>query len=898
MSSWQIVLITLIYLCILFAVAYFAEYMSRSGKSIVKNVHVYSLSLAVYCTAWTYYGSVGRAVNHGLDFLTIYLGPTVVCFLFWPLYRKILVICKSQRIVSIADFISQRYGKDGSLSIMVTLLFTVGVIPYIALQLKAITVSIDVLQGHTGDMELNQLTSVSNIIIVVILNIFIVLFGARSIDSSEKHEGLVAAIAFESIVKLIAFSAVGIFVTYGIFDGFDDLFQRAMSDEKISKMLLISPDNNYSTWTGLVILSMLAFVLLPRQFQVGVVENEKESHLFHASWSFPLYLILINVFVLPIAIAGMLTFSPGTVDADTYVLALPLFHNQQFLSITTFVGGFSAATSMIIVETIALSTMISNNLITPFLLKVSNETMSNQNNQWSTRILYIRRASIVLIIVLALLYDVFFAKFFALVSIGLISFAAVAQFAPAFLLGMFWKGASKWGALTGITLGFLVWAYTLVLPTVFMTSPIITEGLFGLSWLRPQCLLNLEGLDPITHSLYWSLFLNTSSFIIVSIFSRLSAKEIYYSDVFVNIYNYQGANNVQTAWKGIAKIQDLKRLLANFLGVQRSEKIIESYVIRNKINQEDHNADPRLVTFVERVLSGVIGSTSSRIMVSSVTNEEELNRDEVINMLRESQQIMDLNKELRRKSAELLKATNALKEANEQMKVMDVIKDEFLYTVTHELRTPITSVRAMAEIVHDHDDMEEEEKQKFLASIIKETERLTHLITQVLNLERYESGNQKMNITSTDITTLIDEALETVQPLVNEKNIHIVKNIPDSMMLLRCDRDMILQVFNNLLSNAIKHVEPQSGEILISVLLFYDEYQIHVSDNGKGIPKESIEFIFDKFFQAKNQTLKKPVGSGLGLAITKRIIEMHGGKIWVESKLNSGSNFIFTLPGS
>jgi signal transduction histidine kinase len=260
--------------------------------------------------------------------------------------------------------------------------------------------------------------------------------------------------------------------------------------------------------------------------------------------------------------------------------------------------------------------------------------------------------------------------------------------------------------------------------------------------------------------------------------------------------------------------------------------------------------------------------------------------------------MMELNRELKKKSIELQKATQQLTLVNEQLKEMDSMKDEFLYTVTHELRTPITSIRAMAEIVYDNDDMDEEQRQTFLGNIIKETERLSHLITQVLNLERYESGRQKLNLTPVLINNLLSEGIEALQPLADEKKASLELQLPDTMFIVRCDADLLQQVMYNLLSNAIKFVEPGTGLVKVSVHTNHDDIQIWVEDNGRGIPSGLNELIFDKFFQAKNQTLKKPQGSGLGLAICKKIVEMHNGKIWVESEEGKGSRFIFTLPNS
>ncbi len=899
MNNWLVIGGSLVYLCLLFGVAYYAEYRQRKNKSLINNPYVYALSLAVYCTAWTYYGSVGQASTRGIEFLAVYIGPTITAALFWPVLRKIIRICKTQRINSLADFISTRYGKNFSLAVLVTVLCMIGIIPYIALQLKAISSSMHILSGTTPHTGLIGILQDNTLYIAIALVAFIILFGTRSIDASEKHEGLVAAVAFESIIKLLAFLVAGIFVTFGLFNGFGDIFTKAAANEDLAKLFRFNGEGAYTTWTGLVLLSMLAVVFLPRQFQLGVVENVQENHLKKAIWLFPLYLFLITLFVLPIAFGGKLLVGDTGVNADTYVLALPLQHGAGLLSLFIFIGGFSAASSMIIVETIAISTMMSNNIATPLLLS-TRKFKTRGDGQLTNPILNIRRFSIFLIIALAFLYDKLVAQHFTLVSIGMVSFAAVSQLAPALLGGIYWKYASQKGAMAGILTGFVIWFYTAVIPSMasagFIDMSVIEQGPLGISWLRPLSLFGMEGMDSVTHCFFWSMFFNILVFVTVSLNSHRSAREIYQSEIFVDIFRHSGPGDTHAVWKGTAYLPDLNSLLANFLGKERAEKIISSYAARHKISMESKKADPRLVTFSEKVLSGVIGSASARIMVSSVTKEEELKISEVMHILRESQQMIELNKELRRKSGELQKATEQLTQVNAQLKDMDEVKDEFLYTVTHELRTPLTSIRAMAELVHDNDDMEEEQRQEFLAGIIKETERLSHLITQVLNLERYESGRQQLNLTPVLLNTLISDSIRSVTGMAMEKKITIEKQIPDSMFLIRCDADLIQQVMNNLLSNAIKFAAEKTGHVKVGLFSNDDELQIWVEDNGKGIDRELHELIFDKFFQARNQTLKKPQGSGLGLAISKKIIEMHQGKIWVESEEGKGSRFIFTLP--
>ena len=896
MSKILIAGISLAYLALLFAIAYFVERKRKHGKRYVNNAWVYALSLAVYCTGWTYYGSVGRAVNSGMDFLAIYLGPSIACALFVPVLVKIVRICRTQRISSIADFISTRYGKSFSVGVIVTLCCILGIIPYISLQLKAISDSFHVITQQYNTSG-NIFWQDDTFYITIIITVFIIIFGTRSVDASERHEGLVAAVAFESLIKLLAFILVGIFVTYGLFNGFDSLFVAAHKNN-LNTFFKLNQDDSYSTWLSMILVSMMAVMLLPRQFQVSVVENTNEKHIKKAVWLFPLYLFAINIFVIPIAIGGTLLLDRSR-HADTYVLSLPMHFNESWLSMLVYIGGLSAASSMIIVETIALATMVSNHLVLPVLLS-STDFKVNEKRSATKQIKVSRRASIIVILLLAYLYDSYIAGYFSLVSIGLVSMAAISQLAPSVVGALFWKKATKKGAIASIVIGFAVWTYTLIVPSVInaglLSQSILTEGPFGISWLKPQALFGLEGFNLFPHSLFWSMLLNIGAFVVVSVYTRVKPQDAYQANLFVDIY--ESSTEEETVWKGTVYYSDIKRLLANFIGEDRSEKLLSSYIKRysEEINPERPEAHPRIVSFTEKILSGVIGSASARFMISNITQEEEINIAEVMNIVKESQQVLELNKELKKKSIELTKTTDQLVEVNEQLTKMDALKDEFLYTVTHELRTPLTSIRALSEILYDNQDLDEDQQQLYLNSIVKETERLSHLITQVLNLERYESGRQKLHLSSENINELIQEVITSLTPLAREKNIQINYIEPSSMMVLHCDKDLLKQVLYNLISNAIKYTPKDTGLINVVARIEYDELKVWVEDNGKGIPKDLHTLIFDKFFQAHNQTLQKPEGSGLGLAICKKIIEMHDGRIWAEETGGVGIRFVFTLP--
>ncbi|HRJ16391.1 MAG TPA: sodium:solute symporter, partial [Saprospiraceae bacterium] len=542
MSAWLIVIVFICYMSLLFGVAFWAERRARQGRSVVSSPVVYSLSLAIYCTAWTYFGSVGRASVQGLGFLPIYLGPTLVAPLWIMVLKKMIHISKNQRITSVADFISARYGKSAGLGIAATIIAVVGIIPYISIQLKAIVSSVEVLMGPAfqrgGPIYLDV-----GLYVAIALAVFAILFGTRRLDPNEHHEGLIAAIAFESVVKLIAFLAVGVFVTFVLYDGFGDLFSKGATVPDIAKLFRFESSGiDGGQWFWLIVLSMSAILFLPRQFHVAVVENTDPGFVNKAAWLFPLYLLLINIFVLPIAVGGLLEFPTGTVDPDTFVLSLPLSAGHDTLALLAAVGGFSAATGMVIVSVLALSIMISNNLVLPLLLQPSI-LQRNDFTDLSPRLLGIRRVSIVIVLLMAYSYFKSVGAQYALVSIGLISFTAAAQFAPLIIGGIYWKRATRKGAMAGLLAGFVVWTYTLPLPTLVETGvlpeSLMTEGLWGLNWLKPHNLFGLTGMDPISHGAFWSLLFNIALFSIVSVYTQQSALGISQADIFVNIYKYR-----------------------------------------------------------------------------------------------------------------------------------------------------------------------------------------------------------------------------------------------------------------------------------------------------------------------------------------------------------------------
>ena len=869
--------VSLAYLLLLFAVAWWADRRAVCGRSVIGNAWVYALSMGVYCSAWTYFGSVGRAASGGVWFLPIYLGPTLAMVLAWAVLRKMVRIARRYRITSIADFIASRYGKSRALAALVTLLALVGVVPYVALQLKAVATGYEVL---TGAGPGGQGTPLIALFVALALAAFTIAFGTRQLDNTERHEGLVAAIAAESIVKLLAFMAVGAFVTFSLFSGPGDLFARALAVPEISRLLHADPAVPFAfdQWLALLVLAGLSVLLLPRQFQVMVVENVAEAHIRRAAWAFPAYLLLINLFVLPIALGGLLYFGSesgqgpafaGSANAETFVLSLPLAAGMPMLALAAFVGGLSAATGMVIVEAIAVSTMVCNDLVLPLLL----QRKSSRSRDLTGTLLFIRRAVIVALLLLGWLYYRVAGEAYALVSIGLISFAAVAQFAPALLGGMYWKGGTRNGALAGLAAGALLWAYTLMLPSIaksgwisgWLGAGFLQHGPLGLSLLRPEALLGLTGLDNLSHALFWSLLANAGLFVGVSLGWPPRAAEASQALLFVDVFEHTGSERV--FWRGRAKVADLVALVGRFLGVEKAQAQLAAA-------PGTTDADPQLVQRAETLLAGAIGSASARVMVASVVEEETLEMADVLRIVEEASELRALN---------------------EQLKSLDTLKDDFMSSVTHELRTPLTSIRALTELMRDDPLMDSAQRQQFLGLVVAEAERLSRLVNQVLDMAKIESGHAEWLNDEVDLGALLQQALRTTAALFRERGALVLLHKPDAVPLLRADADRLLQVVLNLLSNAAKFVPTEGGRVDVWLRLQAGSLSVEVQDNGPGVAPAQQALVFERFRQGGDAT-HRPQGTGLGLPISRKIVEHFGGRLWLRSVPGQGACFGFDLP--
>ncbi|MEO0339876.1 MAG: sensor histidine kinase, partial [Bacteroidota bacterium] len=894
MTPTLIVVSSIIYLSVLFGIAAWMEI--KGGKNLIQNPYVYALSLAVYCTAWTFYGSVGRAATAGVNFLPIYLGPTLCAPLWMMILRKMILISQHQRTTSIVDFISSRYGKSAGLGILGSIVAIFAIIPYISIQLKAISFSFNTLLAQTAPYNTPDKIPFyldSALYITVALSIFIILFGTLKLDPNEKHPGLVGAIAFESILKLVAFLAVGIFVTFGIFNGFGDIFEQARESPEILKLFTFEGISieGYQ-WFWLIFLSMFAILLLPRQFHLAVVENTNVQFLRKASWLFPLYLLLINIFVLPIALGGLLSFEAGQVAPDSFVLNLPLKYGKTYLALFVALGGFAAATSMVIVSVTALSIMVSNNLVLPLLLHPNRFGKSFQGDL-TKPLIAIRRIAILMILLIAYGYFRSIAQNYSLVSIGLISFVGIAQFAPSVLGGIYWKGANKKGAYAGLLVGFLVWAYTLPIPTLLesetLDAGLIQNGLFGWAWLKPYALFGMQESNQIVHSAFWSLLFNTTTFFLTSLNTRPSTLELNQADIFVDIYKYKSTEPGVQLRNRKAKILDIRLLLNRFIGEKRTKEIFQFYENKTQSQLKDEQfGSTAFVNLAETHLAGAIGASSAKVLIGTITKEDPISLEEMFKVLEQTQEIIEYSKALEKKSAELESTTSQLRKANIQLKALDHLKADFITTVTHELRTPITSIKALAKIIFDNKELPDEQRSQFLEIIVGESERITRLINQVLDLEKIQEPDEKP-YEPVDFKAVVESAFESLGGLAQEQNVDYQLHNEINGLIVMGNADRLKQVVVNLISNALKFCDNNAG--VVSVTLTADEHQVYlkVKDNGIGIAPEQQKVIFDRFTQVNHEVHGKPKGSGLGLFITHTIVKNHQGSLRVMSKENEGA---------
>ena len=862
-----LVLVCLLYVGMLFLVAFVVERRAaRSGVGWLRSPLVYTLSLSIYCTAWTFYGAVGYAARSGLEFVTIYLGPTLVFIGWWWFLRKLVRIGKSQHVTSIADLISSRYGKSNLLGVIVTLFAVVSAMPYIALQLQSVALSFGAFADAAPKGWAIEGPDSTAFWVAVGLAVFTVLFGTRNLDANEQHRGVVTAIAVEAVVKLVALLAVGVFVVWYVADGPADIIAHVNASQIAAWQL------RPGRWVGLTFLAGAAVVTLPRMFQVLVVENGHERQLVTASWAFPLYLFAMSLFVVPIAVVGLEVMPNGS-NPDLFVLSLPLALHQGALAMLAFLGGFSSATSMVVMEAIALSTMVSNHIVMPVWLKfvAPRATLSGDVRRV---VLLSRRISIGGVLAMGYGYYRLTGGGEALAAIGLISFAGAAQVLPAMVGGMFWRGATRAGAATGLILGFTLWLYTLFLPsfgdTGLLSPAVMAQGPFGLGWLRPHALFGVEGLDPLLHALFWSIALNTLAFCAVSLLTFPSPVERLQGAQFVNAFDRgPGAHR----WsRGLADAEDLLVMSQRILGPDTAQAFFGAQARAQGLEGLLPETTPEFVDRLERLLSGSVGAATAHAMIAQIGGGAAVSVEDLMAVANETAQMMEYSSQLEAKSEELTRTARQLREANAKLTQLSLQKDAFLGQISHELRTPMTSIRAFSQILMGG-ALPEAEAARFAGIIQDETIRLTRLLDDLLDLSVLENGQVTLNETEVSLRGLIDRALVAAAP----GELTIEREAAAEAVTLHTDADRLSQVFINLVSNARKYCDAARPRLKIVVRARGAQVEVDFIDNGAGIPKESQALIFEKFARLGDQS--RAGGAGLGLAICREIMANLGGTI-------------------
>ncbi len=1044
--TFWVAALALAYLVCLFGIAHGTDRRRRrGGSSPVDNPWVYSLSLAVYCTSWTFYGSVGRASTQGIGFLPIYLGPTLVFLLAPTVLRRLVRFCRSEGVTSVPDLLEALYGRGRALGTLATFMMLVGVTPYIALQLKAIGYTFDLLTGRDpaagvlGDPAFWAALG---------LSLFAILFGARNLVTTERHEGMVAAVAFESAVKLGAFLLLGVYITWQIGGGLGEVFASALARADLAALFRVGDGGptSYAQWVSLSVLSAAAVVLLPRQFHMLAVENVREDHLLHAAWGFPAYLLLINLLVLPVALVGVLTGTAGA--PDFFLISMPLSRGHSALAFVAFLGGFSAATSMVIVSSVALATMILHHPGASLLGAASPALQQRSGMDLSRPLLLSKRVMILAVILLGYCFKRWIGDSHTLVNIGLLSFSAVVQFAPPVFLGLYWRGARRSGALAGLLLGFLVWGYTLLLPSFaesgWIGTRFLTEGPLGWELLRPQALLGLDGLDPWTHALVWSLVCNGGAFLGVSFLSGYRADGeqpavagwASREDLETLLGRFVGAGTAREVLGALpqraspqALLEATERCLAGALGTPSARAITRGFLalpreraveildifggvsgeqsesrealqrrLRELLVLHEASAVMSKSLHIDTVLSEVLGliqrefgfeylavrlldedgmlrirsfvgldpgyvslsavppteetyfgtcflrgepvvvedarnidkpvffgQLTETVPVTSLVHAPMIYEDRVIGVLTAygtrgpmhfTDEFVSLYAALARQLALALvnarlytevqdyshameekvrKRTAQLEEANQRLEELNRLKSEFLSTVSHELRTPLTSIRSFSEILLRYGVDDPEKRNSFVRIIHDESERLTRMINNLLDLSKIEAGRQEIRLAAVPVWEALEAAVEAARPLFSERGVEVDVQVEAELPAVLADRDALRQVLANLLSNAAKF-SPEQGRVTVAARRRGFNAVVSVSDHGPGIARDRLAEVFERYTQVRDPQKAHPLGTGLGLSISRHIVEKMGGVIWVESASGKGTSFSFTLP--
>src|SRR5215468_3289054 len=947
--------LSLAYLGLLFAVAWFGDRHARSWSASSVAPAVYGLSLAIYCTSWTFYGAVGRASTAGIDFILIYTGPALVVVAGYPMLRKMVRLAKQHNVTSIADFLASRYGKSRAVGVTATLFATIGVLPYIALQLQAVSATFRSIAAPTpvGGSLPGVVHTDTSLIVAALMALFTILFGVRNVHASEQHRGMMLAIAFESVVKLLALLVMGPFVLFVLFDGPSDLVAQVARAPEVAERVM--REGSPLTWVVTTLLSAMAFLCLPRQFHVAVVEHGHPASLRTARWLFPVYLLLINVFVVPIAAAGLLLLG-SQVGPDLYVLQLPLARGQSWLSAFVFIGGLSAATSMVIVACMALSGMIGNELVMPYLLR----RQAGAARAMGPLVVFVRRAAVVLILMAGYAYERIISGYLPLASIGLISFCAVANFAPGVVLGLYWRRAHRYGVVAGLAGGFVIWLYALLLPTLRQSA-----GGGHVAPLQPYLPAPLAELDPVGQSFVVGILVNTLLLVGVSLLVRARGADAEQAAGFVLGPDKleEGPEQPQRqAPADAARIAELRELLARFVGSERALRALAG---------EPLSIDMALGR-TERVLSGTLGAASARIIVAAFSRRGRLlprraralideaseairynyeilrntldhvgmgiaafdrdgrleifndrfttllsRADRVVELrldplpgggfvatcndvtarVRTAQALRDSDRQLRQ-AAETLEQrvvarTAELEASRAEAEAANLGKTRFIAAASHDLLQPLHAARlftaAMIDRTPDND---------LAGKIDASLGAVESLLDALLDISKLDAGAFKPEKRPFALQPLFESLATAFAPVAARRGVELV--VVPTHAFVDTDPAFLRRILQNLLSNALRYgrAEGRPARVLLGCRRAGDGLRIEVRDNGPGIAGDKQAIIFDEFvrLQAEDDAPREERGLGLGLAIVDRIARMLELPIGLVSEPGRGSTFSVTVP--
>ncbi len=692
---FQTALISILYTLLVFLIAWYAHLRKERGQSLIDSPYIYTLSIAVYCTSWTFYGSIGKAATTGIDYIIIYLGPSLSAFSWIFLLHRIIRISKDNNVTSIADFISLRYGRSPFLGALITLISLFAITPYIALQMRAVFTSFQIMSFGIPDPQPATSSEYAGggILLPLILSGFSIAFGARRLVSSERHEGLIAAIAFESLVKIACMLGLGLFATYHLYNGFMDLFSRFhdAKPDTFFRLFTINRAGGSSNSTPpftMLFMSMGAIMLLPRQFHVMVIENCNERHIKTAMWLFPLYLFLTNIFIMPIALSGIINMK-ATDNSDFFALSIPLLTDHGSVATLAYLGGLAAATGMILVESVTISTMLLNHMFMPVIVRFTPRVW------FPDLLLQLKRVGIILVIFLGYAYHLIAGNGLMLANLGLISFAAISQFVPVMLGGLYWRRGNKAGAITGTLLGFLTWVYTLFLPSFssseWLHHAILDNGPLGISLLKPTALFGLSGMDMWSHSLFWSLFFNVSSYVACSLILHQGEQERDQVIRFIDIFRPDRHRSIHAETKRFSKpvtIAQFGTLMAKFIGEADAQQAIATYIGDSQMDRDGHISEfelPNLKRFTEKTLAGSVGVAAAGAIVDSFLSDMGSRMEIVYDIFSTVKTSLDQSREalsVRIKASEIINRTLDI----------SIIMNDLLQLLLKEFRLDIAAI--------------------------------------------------------------------------------------------------------------------------------------------------------------------------------------------------------------